>query len=180
MDKNYTDTRLSYLSWLCELVGYRDKERIDAGGYIFLLKALYEKEFYWTVEMDANRAEEGKALRDEFADGVVPDAINGPCSVLEMMIGLARRWDSEVSSDLDSGKSESYFWIMIKNLGLEGCVDESFDPEFVDRKLDILLERGYSKDGKGGLFPLKTGKDDLRKVEIWYQLQRYLMENYDF
>ena len=131
------NVRMSYLSWLCKLVGYQDKDIVDAGGYIFLLKALYEKEFYWTIEMDANRAEEGKALREEFAGESVPDEINGPCSVLEMMIGLARRWDSEVSSDLDSGRSKSYFWIMIKNLGLEGCVDESFDPDFVDRKLDI-------------------------------------------
>ena len=36
------------------------------------------------------------------------------------------------------------------------------------------------QDGFGGLFPLKHAKKDQRKVEIWYQLQNWLMENYEF
>jgi len=43
----------------------------------------------------------------------------------------------------------------------------------------VILRR-YSKTGKGGLFPLKHPKKDQTEVEIWYQMQQYVMENFDY
>ena len=40
------------------------------------------------------------------------------------------------------------------------------------------VERRYKRSGEGGLFPLKNAAKDQRKVEIWYQLSSYLLENY--
>lgn len=176
------NTRKDYILWLCNIVNLDDKEA--AGGYHFLIKALYFKEFYWTNDMDENRSDEGKILRTEFCDECgfddIPDEINGPCSVLEMMIALAKRWNNEISLSDDEDKSDEYFWVMVRNLGLEGCTDDKFDPETVRNKLDIFLDRDYSDDGKGSLFPLKKSKESQKDIEIWYQLQNYLIENYKF
>lgn len=176
------NTVKDYILWLGDLIDLNEKE--DAGGYYFLIKALYKKEFYWVNEMDENRSDEGKALRELFCDDCgfcgIPDCINGACSVLEMMIGLARRWNAEISLTEKEDRSAEYFWLMIRNLGLEGCTDDKFDPEMVREKLDILLDRDYSEDGKGSLFPLKRSKENQKDIEIWYQLQNYLIENYIF
>ena len=171
-----------YILWLSNIVDISSKD--DEGGYYFLIKALYKKEFYWVNDMDENRSDEGKELRVIFSDecgfDCIPDEINGACSVLEMMIGLAKRWNQEVSESDNEDNSDLYFWTMIKNLGLEGCTDDKFDQELVREKLDILLDRDYSDDGKGSLFPLKKSKESQKNIELWYQLQNYLIENYDF
>jgi len=171
-----------YILWLGDLVKLDDKK--ECGGYYFLIKALYKKEFYWTNDMDENRSDEGKALRDIFAEDCgldeIPDEINGACSVLEMMIGLAKRWNGEVSLTEDEDRSDEYFWQMVTNLGLEGCTDDKFDPEMVREKLDILLDRDYPENGKGSLFPLERSKESQKDIELWYQLQNYLIENYEF
>ena len=44
--------------------------------------------------------------------------------------------------------------------------------------LNKIIDRGYSRRGVGGLFPLKYSKNDQRKVELWYQMHSYLIENY--
>ena len=176
------NTRKEYILWLGNLVDLDDKD--DTGGYHFLIKSLYLKEFYWTNDMDENRSDEGKMLRELFCDECgfddIPDEINGPCTVLEMMIGLAKRWNKEVSLTDNDDRSSEYFWIMVDNLGLEGCTDDKFDPEMVRNRLDILLDRDYSDDGTGSLFPLKRSKESQKDIEIWYQLQNYLIENYRF
>lgn len=177
----FDTVRKEYILWLSEIVGLSSKDEV--GGYIFLIKALFMKEFYWTVDKDENRSDEGKALRSIFCDECgyddIPDEINGPCSVLEMMIALSRRWNDEVSLSDDEDCSDVYFWEMIKNLGLEGCTDDKFDPEMVREKLDIFLDRDYPDNGKGGIFPLRKSKESQKNIELWYQLQNYLMENYD-
>lgn len=170
-----------YILWLSDIINLESKD--ECGGYYFLIKALYKKEFYWTNDMDENRSDEGKELRVIFSDECgldnVPDEINGACSVLEMMISLSRRWNQEVSEG-NEDCTDVYFWKMIKNLGLEGCTDDKFDPEMVREKLDILLDREYPDNGKGSLFPLKKSKESQKNIELWYQLQNYLIENYDF
>jgi hypothetical protein len=46
-----------YILWLGEQVKLDEKE--ECGGYYFLIKTLYKKEFYWTNDMDENRSDEG-------------------------------------------------------------------------------------------------------------------------
>ena len=174
------EIRKEYFLWLCELVSLDSKK--ETGGYNFLVKALFKKEFYWTEEKDENRSDEGKDLRGIFCDECgyecVPDEINGPCTVFEMMIALAKRWNDEVSVSDDEDCTAVYFWEMIKNLGLEGCTDDKFDPEMAREKLDIFLDRDYPDNGEGSIFPLKKSKESQKNIELWYQLQNYLIENY--
>ena len=48
----------------------------------------------------------------------------------------------------------------------------------IDDILDRWIERKFSRNGKGSPFPLKKPKKDQRKVELWYQMQGYICENY--
>ena len=159
-----------YFSWLCEQVMLRDGDE----DYSFLFRALHKKEFYWTVPNDDNRAEDGKDLRYEFVEENYIsdyDVIKGPCTVLEMLIGLSRRFD-----DGERVPAE-WFWEMLGNLfDLDICTNRVVDPDYLDHILDRFLDRTYDFNGYGGLFPLKNAQKDQRKVEIWYQMQAYIIE----
>ena len=49
--------------------------------------------------------------------------------------------------------------------------------ENIDEILNKFIDRTYRASGYGGLFPLRHSKEDQRKVEIWYQMAAYLIEN---
>ena len=66
--------------------------------------------------------------------------------------------------------------MMIKNLGLEGMTDSRFDEERVNSVVWRFLDRKYSYDGTGGLIRIPNSRYDLRTMEIWYQMMRYLSE----
>ena len=159
---------------------------------MLLLRQLHTKEFHWTVPNDDNRAKDGCMLREKFyqlddgptvtyiKDHGESDILEGPCSMLEMLVALADRYYDLVIEN-DKVTVETCFWDMIKNLKLDIYTDESYVDLGgnlpVDDILDVLLERRYDKNGVGGLFPLNKADKDQRKVEIWYQLSAYLMEN---
>lgn len=78
-----------------------------------------------------------------------------------------------------------YFWQMVKNLGLYQYDDASYGSildagEKVRMILNIFLNREYRYSGEGGLFPLADPDRDQRDVEIWYQMNAYLQENYPY
>ena len=53
-------------------------------------------------------------------------------------------------------------------------VDES---EFiVTQVFNKLLDRTYDWDGVGSLFPVRDSVNDMREIEIWYQMMAYLNE----
>ena len=53
-------------------------------------------------------------------------------------------------------------------------VDERYDRRYVDTVISRFLNRDYEPNGRGGLFTVRNRKEDLREVEIWYQLQWFL------
>ena len=104
--------------------------------------------------------------------------IGGECSILEMMMGLAKRIDAIM---YDPGVGENWvkwFWEMIDNLGLRSQTDENFSSMMVDRTIMRFNCRMYEYDGRGGLFPLRNPSCDQSMTELWYQMQAYLIENY--
>lgn len=171
------EIKYDYWIWLRNLIGANNPES-HRSRYFMLLWKLQETEFYWTVDYDANRAEDGKDLRGYFSEATGKDAstLDGPCSLLEMMVALSRRYDGEVG-DVNSSNVPDIFWGMIERLGLGVMDDEKYDIETVDSILTCLMDRTYCTDGKGGLFPLKNPPKNQRKVEIWYQMQAYIIEN---
>lgn len=177
------DIERDYFNWLCDLV------HIDQGhrSYWIVARDLWRKEFVSYVDHDENRGYDGLELRDEFlSEGGMPNygEIDGECSVLEMMIALARRMDFETSDPYDDeytmDRTSFWFWEMMDNLGLLKFDDDSYvqldGQTYVDTIIDNLVERRYRRDGRGGLFPLVGECEDQREIEIWYQMAAYLAE----
>lgn len=172
-----------YFEWLSGLAGVVQ----ERGTYWCLFGKLYSKEFYGLVPNDDNRSIDGQQMRKTFIDEYMPFdddtvAIDGPCRVLEMLIALAIRCEVHVMMDPEKGnRTKQWFWIMINNLGFGDFTDLEYSNQIstnIDENLDILLERKYDTDGLGGLFPLQHPFGDQTEVEIWYQLNQYLIENY--
>lgn len=165
-----------YFEWLCHIVDVKD-------GYWSVMGYLYNHEFTWFIANDDNRINDGIALRDKFLEesGLEAD-IYGPCSVLEMMVALAMRMETDILYDPEKGDQTSeWFWLMIRNLGLDRYSDENLDFETageIDNIIRVMVDRVYAMNGTGGLFPLKKPKQNQRRVEIWYQMQHYICENF--
>lgn len=147
-----------------------------------IITLLHNIEFRYSIPMDANREEDGIDLRYRFITEVgipknyqeVYGYLDGPCSVLEMMIALAIRCEESIMDDPDIGdRTSEWFWLMMKNLGLDYMSDRKFDRDIAEEKISIFLDRRYKRNGEGGLFVV-NGRRDLRKVEIWYQMCWYL------
>lgn len=171
----------NYFEWLCRLV-CRDRD-FELAAYRKLLMYLHSTEFYYSIPKDEDRAGEGVNLRWRFVceyyhghDTVkVLNEMDGPCSVLEMMIALAMYCEEHIMDDPGVGdRSGQWFWEMIANLGLNGMTDTHFDRRLVNDVITRFLDRKYEPDGTGGLFRIRNCKHDLRKVEIFYQLCWYL------
>ena len=162
-----------YFAWLVSQVS-SVKSRVRSQTHWSLLRLLHDKEFAWFVPNDDNRVEDARQLKCEFleARGIDYEPRHGLCSFLEMMLALSRRLSFE------AGRSAKWwFWHLMKNIGLSGYNDAvAFTVEEVDEALDAIIWRTYSPDGVGGLFPLENPAEDQRKVEIWYQMNGYLIE----
>lgn len=187
-----------YFKWLCRKVDvYQD----DISGYWYLMQVLWAKEFGWFVPNDDNRVADGLELRLEFAYDHYYDynlSASDICSVLEMLVALAVRMDDTIIKPGEKVKVGDRFFELICNLELDKYTDDRYldlgnndnsyhlaamysmvkDSAEIDDILEVLINRQYSKNGKGGLFPLVRAELDQREIEIWYQMHEYLMENY--
>jgi hypothetical protein len=158
----------------------------DAQDYSVLLDILHEIKFFSLVPNDHNRGEDGKQLRQIFTDSVGgnPSFYRdlGDCTVLEMLLGLSERLVFEtIDSEWEKTRSE-WFFILLENLCVEQYDNNYLRPDRlvlkVEERIHTFLDRRYDDHGVGGLFPLKNPRQDQRKVEIWYQMSAYIMENY--
>lgn len=169
----------AYFVWLYAQVG-DTKTRTRSNQYWKLLTMLHRKPFTWDrrkMEMDGNRASDGKDLRKEFLNNTgtaldEPDWLNMECSFLEMLIALS--WKLAFDG---GGEPRDWFWRIIDNLGLLSCNDSHPpDEAIVDHILNRVINRTYAFNGAGGLFPLNEPVVDQRGVQIWYQGQAYILE----
>lgn len=166
-----------YFKWLCDLVRGNKQE-----SYSKLLMTLHDTEFICTLSRDSSRAEDGVELRYRFAitqgyeesSRTVCDILDGPCSVLEMMVTMSLHCEEWMDDTSIGDRTSQWFWGMIVNLGLGSMYDSRFDRQLVEHVLSDFLHRNYEPDGKGGLFRIPNPKRDLRDVEIWIQMCWYL------
>lgn len=180
MTGNKDDT---YFLWLKELVRHEK-------GYDMLLLRLFDTPFYWDpikVPLDKNRAEDGKKLRlifcqerDEESD-VISSML--PCSVLEMLVGLAKRMEEELLHNPEEGdRTGEWFNVMLGNLNLLGFTDDSFfagdwSEEMVDARVIKWMHKRYGRNGIGSLFPIKSGTLWQDEMDIWMTMNRWIIEN---
>lgn len=172
----------NYYSWLCNLVDITQ----TGTSYWLLANDLYRKEYKWFVPNDDNRAAEAKNLREKFCYEMNIDydydAFSEEVSMLELIIGLAYRCESIMADQDDSLEMMDWFWKLLMNVGLDPFTDDKYyelrGHVIVDQILDRVINRTYDRDGRGGLFPLNRDRKDQRKIELWYQMSAYLVENY--
>lgn len=161
----FSEERDLYFEWLCCLVCATEA---DFG----LLLGLYSCEFRWSIPRDENRAMDGHRLRGEVENIMnYTDLPISYCTVLEALIGIARRMDA-MRAEPRTDNTPRWFWEIVGNLG--------FDPDLSNfyEVIDRFLNREYNLNGDGGLFPLNQFCEDQRKVEIWYQMNAYMMEKH--
>lgn len=152
--------------------------------YSFLLAHLQLTTFDPWFGNDINRAKDGLELRRNlFAGGYnVP---SGEATMLEVIYALADRMQYLVEADEVPGIGVTvWFMDLLENLGLTQLTDEVFreDPDEASNVVNVVLSRlnrrEYNFDGVGGLFPiLNHNNENQRVVELWYQMNAYLIEN---
>ena len=141
------------------------------------LLALHSREFTYIIPLDKNRYEDGLAFRRK-----IDPHRTGPCTILEMMCGLADRMEIEIlQNPIYGDRTPEWFQSMLHSLGLYNMTDDKY--VWDERKVNIIINkfihRRYNKNGKGGLFTFKKPvPDDPRDVEIWYQMNWWVSENY--
>jgi hypothetical protein len=158
-----------YYEWLVSQI------HIPTGRtYGDLFERMHNLEFVWTVPNDDNRVQDGLDLRAEFLEehGSRKLALT-VVTFLEVLVGLSRR-----VAFTAGGSAELWAWRLIKNIRLHKASDPLVGPksEHVDEVLDAVIWRTYSPDGRGGFFPLNNPSEDQTKVEIWYQMNTYVIE----
>lgn len=179
MDKNNIINE--YFEWITNIVcGKRFSGKMT---YKKLLSCLHMITFRCEMRSDENRAEDGVDLRWRFAvdtgrenqNDWIRDCLEGPCSVLEMMVALAIRIEETIMDNPALGdRTGQWFWGMITTMGLGAMNDNNFDKKSAGNIVNTFLDRQYGSDGDGGLFRIRGVDVDLTKVDIWTQLCWYL------
>lgn len=169
-----------YLEFLYGIVA-STRNRNPSKTHWSLLRQLYSERFSWTVRNDDNRECDGKDLRNEFiiewnVDDIEPLWLELECSMLEMLIAFSRRVSYQ-----SYGEPADWFWHFINTLELRELTDSVYrdDPhkKVVSAICQRINNRTYNRNGVGGLFPLSGRCTDQRRVELWYQMSTYLLEN---
>lgn len=170
-----------YFNWLVDTVC--DYRRHNKNSYRKLLSLLHTTEFTYLIPKDINREKDGIDLRYKFAysthRGNVADQLEGPCTVLEMLVALAIRWEIDFMDDpVEGDRTSVWFWDMLHNLNLDVFTNDNFNRGVILQKIEIFLNRRYGRSGEGNIFTLRRDNRDIRDVEIWYQLCWYINENW--
>ena len=189
----------SYYKWLCMQSGLEGP----------LAELFFTTDFRWVDNIvdDANRALEAKDLREQYAiyllagdkasSAIFADqwhdidrlkkSVIGPSCVFEVLICLARELDSMLNMEPES-QIKKYFSVLMNNAGFDFYDEEDWDSDsekvekYWKKVLDRVLDRTYSADGKGGLFPLKeaNAQDSGEYISGQNQLQRSLWEQMQY
>ena len=172
-----------YFEWMYTSV-CTDPEGNYIPYYHSLLQYLHSRDFEYTLPMDGNREADGFNLRylygweNNITDPEVASELDAyPCSVLEVMVALSRRMESDVMGDYVFGNRTSvWFFSMLESLGIVDMTDDNFDELYVKDVIDRCLNREYTYDGKGGFFTCKSPYCDMRTIEVWNQAMWFLNE----
>lgn len=163
-----------YFDWMLDLV--RCDEVFDIFQYTELLNHLFDIPFKYLIAFDANRYQDGVDLRKRFCTEYNINDMESGCSVLEMMVALAVRCEEQIMSDPEYGnRTGLWFWEMICSLGLEDQINGYISIDKVNQIMIRFLNREYAPNGAGGLYTVYS-RDDIRNVEIWYQMMIHLNE----
>jgi hypothetical protein len=163
-----------YYEWLISQIAVPNNK-----SYNDLFERMHNSEFVWTVPRDDNRVQDGLDLRGQYLNefGRRGSRLNlGGVTLLEILISLSRR-----VAFTAGGNEREWAWRLLENLHLNKASDPLIGKkaERVEETLYALVWRTYQWDGQGGFFPLKHAVEDQTKVEIWYQMNAYVIEMHE-
>lgn len=179
-DKYVSEFGKRYLLWLMQ--------NLHAEGYSRLFELLHNVRFEWTedVPMDANLEDHGRSLRSIFEmESGMAIPLGGedwPASFLEVAASLAFIMEEEIMYHPNAETNVStWFWHILTNMGIGHCSDvwmaDRLDAEkYILDRVYYVMDRQYDPNGFGGFFPLSMPREDQRKVELWYQMNSYILE----
>ena len=160
------ELREEYFKWLCDFVF--DAQHMARGlSYNKMFSFLFDTPFRWTMPMDENRAADGIELRYRYGrETRMPEPIiascldDRECSMLEMMVALALRMETQIMDNPDVGnRVGQWFWDMVVSLDIN-MPDSRFDYGRADASIRRLLEHTYKRNGEGGLFTIRDSRKD--------------------
>lgn len=177
----YQSIRNEYFMWLYKFVNGDSMFDISYGELLTFLHNIEFKYNDYLFYRDRDREITGKMLRYRFGDevGYSESDISTyldiyPCSVLEMMVGLAIDIEEKImQNDAYGSRTQDWFWMMITNLNLIEQTDVNFDEQYSLRCISLFLNRQYSPNGEPNLFRITDGRD-LRVIDIWSQACWYM------
>lgn len=165
----------NYTDWLYE-VSETWISKCSAKSYHRAIVRLDHALFKSDIPRDKNRIDDAVTLW-KTTTGMTEDTL-AEASILEVMISLALRCENEIMHDPRLGdQTHLWFWMMFHSLGLEPFDDDNYDPKAINDIIEKLNRRRYFRNGKGGLFAVYSHPEiDMRKTEVWYQMQLALCE----
>lgn len=176
----------AYFDWLKSEAFSETSERREYEG---ILRVLNDIPFYFTIWLDENRAGDALTHRrtefigtqrdlDSLDQNWLHDWAESSPTVLEVLLGMARRWNLYFE-----GSVPYYFSHMFINMGFErfpGRVLTKQSQNVVREKCDIWLSRQFNPNGDGSPFPVKHALQvvDFTKVDIWSHMNAYSAEHF--
>lgn len=178
----HEDIVAAYFEWICAVVAPNNNAEYLYNKYSNLLKLLYSIEFTADNAMDDNRRMDGIDLRIRFCNEQNLEDYHYmfekyPCSLLEMMVALALRCEETIMIDTSLGnRTHVWFEEMLHSLDILKQTNEYYNENYVKVCITKLYQRQYDYYGRGGLFTAMKTTRDMRSLDIWSQMQQYLIE----
>lgn len=186
-----SDIFIDYMNYLDGIVHISSENPLDQ--YTKLASTLLDIEFFYTLPLDENRVTEAMELRTDFLAEVYGITstegrldvneeafLSRPMSVLEVMVALAKSCEDRIMYIPGQNRTHFWFHLMLENLGFEGFADGKYSDEiaaFVEEHMEEVLNRDYDFYGEGGFWPCYSGQVDAKTVDMWMQMNRFLVEN---
>lgn len=184
-----------YFKWLCEIAIPDEKMKSKYTSALVLLHSIPFKATK-KMQIDNNRAIDGIDLRYHFSYAckipldIIDESLKNcffyenQCSVLEMLVALARRCEDSIMADTHYGdRTHVWFWHMFHNLRLNVYDNSKFHwpyDEEMEEAIRIIIERflnrEYEYDGTGNIFKFDYPNFDVREIEIWDQMCLYMIK----
>lgn len=146
-------------------------------NHLEVLNALNTVDFRVILDMDYNRIGDAIEFRADFErrNGYFEPILTENVSVLEVMVSLAVRCEEMIMANTKFGdRTHIWFWYMVESMNLLEFDDWNFNFDEVMSRIEHMLDRNYEKDGFGSLFYVPNCGKNMKKLDIWYQMQCWL------
>ncbi len=145
-----------------------------------MLDLLYLTPYVSTNRLDQSREVDGLDMREAYLDAhgfAGTRGLPGQCTVLEVLVALCVRCERDITCEPSRDKTAKWFWDMMYYSGLcEYPNRAKWDDSEVLDILERVLRHKYDRDGRGSFFHIKHVDTDMRKLDLWSQMMRYIDE----